>query len=91
MSSHLHNLAKDYEPSLAGSNVKSVVSYSSLEGLLARFREYAPVSDALPLESLHSSPHLKLKKYRDAAFYGEIVNNQRHGLGVMLYNNERFY
>ena len=87
MSTHLHNLSRDYEPSLAESNVKSVVSYTSLEGLLTKFKEYTPVSDALSLEVLRDSPHLKLKKYRDAAFYGEIVNNQRHGLGVMLYNN----
>jgi hypothetical protein len=34
---------------------------------------------------------LKLKKYKDSAFYGEIINGKRHGLGVMMYSNDRIY
>jgi hypothetical protein len=28
-----------------------------------------------------------LKKYKGAAYYGQIINGKRHGVGVMLYNN----
>ena len=40
---------------------------------------------------MRSSNNLKLKKYREAAYYGQIVNGKRHGQGVMIYNNDRIF
>lgn len=55
------------------------------------FKEYVPKSDIVDFEKLKNSPNLKLKKFREAAYYGEIVNGRRHGVGVIIYNNERVY
>ena len=40
---------------------------------------------------LRESPNLKIKKFKESAYYGEIVNGKRHGQGIMIYNNERVY
>lgn len=45
----------------------------------------------LDIEGMKSSPHLKVKKFKESAFYGEIVNGKRHGQGIMIYNNDRVY
>lgn len=42
------------------------------------------------MQKLRESPYLCIKKYRDGAFYGEIVNGKRHGMGIMIIG-ERVY
>jgi len=84
-------LAKEeYEPSIAESNVRSVYSHtsnSSFDQLVKIFKEYQPKSNVLDIDKLRNSPTLKLKKFRESAYYGDIVNGKRHGRGVMLYQN----
>lgn len=58
---------------------------------MKQFKEYVTKSDIIDLAQLKTSQNLKLKKYREAAYYGEIVNGRRHGMGVMIYNNDRVY
>ena len=43
------------------------------------------------MRQLSLSENTKLKKYKEAAFYGEFVNGKRHGLGIMMYKNRRIY
>jgi hypothetical protein len=45
----------------------------------------------LNLAKLHSSQNLKLKRYKESVYYGEFINGKRHGIGIMVYNNERSY
>ena len=45
----------------------------------------------IDVQQLRESSYLKIKKYKDSAYYGEIVNGKRHGLGVMLYGNHRIF
>jgi hypothetical protein len=40
---------------------------------------------------IQSSPHLKLKKYKQSVYYGEYLNGKKHGKGIMLYENGRVY
>ena len=40
---------------------------------------------------LHHSSNLKLKKYKEAIYYGEFVAYKREGKGIMLYNNGQIY
>lgn len=43
------------------------------------------------MENLHQSSNLKLKKYKEAIYYGEFVSNKREGIGIMFYNNGQIY
>jgi hypothetical protein len=81
---------EDYEPSIADSNVRSVYSHasnSSFDHLVKLFKEYEPKSSIIDIHKLRISAALKLKKFRESAYYGEIVNGKRHGQGIMLYQN----
>jgi len=40
---------------------------------------------------LANSPNASYRKYKDSIYYGEIVNDQRQGRGVLLYGNGRVY
>ena len=37
------------------------------------------------MQALHHSPNLKLKKYKEAAYYGEFIDGRREGKGIMMY------
>lgn len=54
-------------------------------------REYKLLGKCLDLETLNKSEKLRLKKYKEAVYYGEIINGKRHGRGIMLYDNSRVY
>ena len=43
------------------------------------------------MAQLHASPKLKLKKYKEAVYYGDITDGKRHGQGILLYENGRIY
>lgn len=43
------------------------------------------------MAELHASKNLKLKKYKESVYYGEFMNNRRHGKGVMVYDSNRLY
>jgi hypothetical protein len=67
------------------------VSHFSLENLIEQFKAYVPRTDIIDLQKLRDSKYLKMKKYKEAAFYGEIINGKRHGKGVMIYQEDRIY
>ena len=48
-------------------------------------------STFVDIDALNKSRYTKLKKYKEALYYGEIVNGKRHGIGIILYNNSRVY
>jgi hypothetical protein len=43
------------------------------------------------MDKLHTSSTLRLKKYKESVYYGDFINDKRHGLGIMLYDNSRVY
>ena len=68
----------------------STYSYrNTYEELLHHFKAYA--SNKIDLPALHRSPHLRLKKYKEAVYYGEFVDNKREGVGIMVYNSGQTY
>ena len=40
---------------------------------------------------LKSFENIKIKKYKGATYYGQFRNKSRHGLGIMVYMNNRIY
>ena len=43
------------------------------------------------MPALHQSPKLKLKKYKEAVYYGEYVEGKRQGQGIMMYHSGQRY
>ena len=43
------------------------------------------------MEALHQSPLLRLKKYKEAVYYGEFSEGKREGKGIMMYHNGQRY
>jgi len=43
------------------------------------------------MKALHESPSLKLKKYKEAIYYGEFQSGKRDGQGIMLYHSGQRY
>lgn len=73
------------------SRAHSIVSHSSNpQNLLKFFQEYQVSSD-FDISQLHTSPSLKLKKYKESVYYGEFVNAKREGKGIMIYDTKRVY
>ncbi|EAR94970.2 MORN motif protein (macronuclear) [Tetrahymena thermophila SB210] len=42
-------------------------------------------------KQLMTDPFLKLKKYKQSIYFGQYMNQKRHGKGLMIYNNGRLY
>lgn len=40
---------------------------------------------------LKQSHFLKVKLYKESVYYGEIKQNKKQGLGIMIYKNGRLY
>lgn len=85
------NRQPDYEESIAESNIKSFVSNNTIEDIIITFKNYRPKTNIIDVQKLHTSPYLKIKKYKDAAYYGEIVNGKRQGIGLIIHNNNKVY
>lgn len=45
----------------------------------------------MDMDALHSSTKLRLKKYKEAVYYGEYLEGHRDGKGIMLYYNGQKY
>lgn len=60
------------------------------EALVKYFESYKPESD-FRIDELHKSEALKLKRYKECAYYGDMLNGKRHGRGIMVYHNNRVY
>lgn len=45
----------------------------------------------MDMQALHRSPNLKLKKYKEAAYYGEFIEGRREGKGIMMYLSGQKY
>jgi hypothetical protein len=43
------------------------------------------------MTQLHQNERLRLKKYKEAAYYGEYVGGKREGKGIMFYHNGQRY
>jgi hypothetical protein len=70
--------------------VTSTYSYhNSYEELLHHFKHLT--SKHIDLPALHQSKLLKLKKYKEAVYYGEQQQGKRQGPGIMLYNSGQHY
>ena len=54
-------------------------------------KKYSPLEETFSLRKLQESNNLKIKYYKQSIYYGEIQNNKKHGLGILIYNNSRVY
>lgn len=52
---------------------------------------YVMLTDLFDFNKLKTAEQFAIKKYKDSLFRGEIVDKQRHGLGVCTYDNGRVY
>ena len=52
---------------------------------------YEMSSKLFDLCKLRKSPQYGIKKYSDSYYEGELLNEKRHGKGIMIYNNGRIY
>jgi hypothetical protein len=52
---------------------------------------YKMVTDLFDFERLTKVENFAVKQYKDSVYRGEVVDNKRHGLGVIVYNNGRVY
>ena len=50
------------------------------------FKSYQANEEYIDINRLHTSPNLKLKKYKESVYYGDFVNGKRHGEGIMVYS-----
>jgi hypothetical protein len=48
-------------------------------------------SQLFDYEMLTKQPNFGIKKYNDSIYRGELKNNKRHGLGVIVYRKARIY
>ncbi len=56
-----------------------------------RFKSYIPQSDIIDINELRLSKNLKIKKSKYYSYYGEMVNNMKHGKGIMLCGENQVY
>ena len=54
-------------------------------------KKYQPISQEMQMAILNKPKKWKVKKYKNAIFYGELMNGQRQGKGVILYDNISAY
>jgi hypothetical protein len=64
---------------------------AQIERLMQNIRHYKAVSDVVDMTVLKGSPAAEIKRYRESIYWGEITEGKRHGQGIMLYPNGRFY
>jgi len=70
--------------------ISSTYSYrNSYEQLSQYFKEYQ--TNKIDIKKLHDSKNLRLKKYKEAVYYGEQQNGKREGIGIMIYNSGQAY
>jgi len=43
------------------------------------------------MSAVNSSKNLKLKKYKEAVYYGEFINGKREGKGIIQYQSGHVY
>ncbi len=83
--------AQQTQPSRRDGPAETVSINEQLERLTKSILQYCPVSDFLSVETIASSPHAQIKRYRESVFWGELKEGKRSGQGVMLYLNGRLY
>lgn len=52
---------------------------------------YKAKSKYINMEKIKASNKLKVKKFSDAVYLGEIISFKRHGMGIMKYDSGRIY
>ena len=63
--------------------------HNTYQQLAQFFKAYQ--TEHLDMEALHSSPRLKLKKYKEAVYFGEFEGGKRTGKGIMQYQSGQVY
>ena len=53
--------------------------------------EYKMESNAFDYEEIRNSETFGIKKYADSVYRGELKDNKREGVGVMVYRKNRVY
>lgn len=55
------------------------------------FLHYRMLTDLFDFDQLKMMDNFAVKRYKDSLYRGEIVDKQRQGLGVCVYENGRIY
>ncbi|KAL4456885.1 hypothetical protein ABPG74_014523 [Tetrahymena malaccensis] len=62
------------------------------DSLLEFFKAYTVHNpDIITIDEILKSDHVKLKRYKQSVYFGDMINNQRCGKGIMIYFNGRAY
>ncbi|EAR99380.2 MORN motif protein (macronuclear) [Tetrahymena thermophila SB210] len=62
------------------------------DSLLEFFKAYTVHNpDIITIDEILKSEHVKLKRYKQSVYFGDMINNQRCGKGIMIYFNGRAY
>lgn len=52
---------------------------------------YQPKSKEIDVAELKKSKKTKLKRYKDAVYFGEMFNDKRHGKGLLILRTGGFF
>lgn len=61
------------------------------KGLMEAFERYQIKNKEITFADIKASNKTKLKRYKDCIYFGEIINSNRHGKGLMVYADGRVY
>jgi len=85
-------LKKQEEDHVARQQIQAIMSkMQDPKALVEQIEKYQPRNKELSIPLLKSQGKLKVKRYKQCIYFGEIINAKRHGKGVMLYTDGRTY
>ena len=56
-----------------------------------QYMVYSMVTDLFQFEELKSRPNFAIKRYKESLYRGELVEGNRHGQGICVYEIGRIY
>jgi len=71
--------------------MRTIKTNTYFETTIDKIKNYSPVSPYIDLPVLKQSKYLRIKKSKDYVYFGEIINNMRQGIGIMLYADYGVY
>lgn len=85
--------SKGYSSELGstGTEMSVLQDSSTPEDIIKFLMKYTPRNKMITIDDLKKNPNTKVKRFKDCVFFGNVFNNKRHGLGIMLYKNGRIY
>jgi len=80
---YMRLLKKAEEDNVARQQVQAVVSkIQDSKALVEQIEKYQPRNKEISIPLLKSQGKLKVKRYKQCVYFGEIINGKRHGKGI---------